>query len=393
MAGEKKPPKTAAPPEDEVILRLDGLVGNPRVRGLIERALTDKSLFPSLLFAGPSGIGKLTTARAIAASLNCLSPEGVQACGTCGPCRKIASGIHPDVKVLESEASARDAGRPLYFPTSTPEGGNASPSRTGNRLLIAQVRNLVRETCFRPFEGRRRVLILRDLETDPGQGCANVLLKTLEEPPTDTVFIVVTAQPERLPVTVHSRCHVLPFVAAPLAAVVAFLERRGIETAEAHWRAAWTNGCPGAALRLDAEARLRSRDALLVALAAAVEGGPAAASVVAEPFSRRGVELLPSLDDLTLVVRDLMIWDDDPDRNLLTNRDKIAEMEHLAARIPPRRAARLLAHIAWCASATERNVSPSLMWQTLFLEAGGHLADAPLTDPWLPELPGREHPR
>ncbi|MFQ5718959.1 MAG: ATP-binding protein [Acidobacteriota bacterium] len=372
------------------ILRLDRLVGNDEIRTLLGRAVAEKRLLPSLLFSGPVGVGKLSTARALAASLNCLSPEGIMACETCVACHKIATWNHPDVKVLESEASARAASRPLFYPVGAADGARVPASRAGNRLLIGQVRHLVRDTAYRPFEARWRVLIVRDVETDPGQGCANVLLKILEEPPTRTIFVVVTPQPERLPDTVPSRCHTLSFVPAPVDEVTKFLIEHGLDADEAHWRAVWTGGCPGAARRLDSSSRRASRDALVEALTVAADADAATAATVAEPFGRRGVDLLATLDDLALVARDLMIWRADPDLDLLANRDRLAEMETLAASIPPDRGARLLDRIAWCGSAASRHVNPSLMWQMLFLLAGGHLRDAPLSAPLQPALPGEE---
>ena len=120
-----------------------------------------------------------------------LECETRRACGQCGPCQKVEAGTHPDV---------------IWF-DMTPKG------------LTERVRELLTTLGFRPHEGRARVVIF-----DPAHGlapvperaeAANVLLKTLEEPPADTHFILVTAEPKRLPVTVLSRCQRIRFAPPP----------------------------------------------------------------------------------------------------------------------------------------------------------------------------------
>ncbi len=367
------PTTETAPP----LTRLTDLVGNARPRRLLMQAVAQGRLRPALLFHGPPGVGKFTAARAVAAALNCGAPEGGDACAACVSCRKVAAWAHPDVKVLESEAEARRAGRPVFF--AEPGGGG----RASTRLLVGQVRRLLRETDFRPFEGRRRVVLVRHLESDPSHGCANALLKALEEPPSGTVFILTSARPERLPATVRSRCLALAFLPASRDELAAFLRGRGLPDQEASLRASLSGGRPGAAMDLDAEGGLRLRDAGLQALAAAAGGEPLAALAAADALTPAPDELAELLSCLALIARDLMIWADGPGGALLVNVDRRADLEALAGRIPQARAARLRESIAWCQQAAERNVNPALMLQVLMLEAGGHLAASPLSVPWL----------
>ncbi len=145
----------------------------------LTRALERGSLPPSLLFGGPDGVGKRLVARAVAQALNCLSPAAGDACGRCAACRRIAAGTHPDVLVAE-------------------------PSDTGV-IKIEPVRALVAAAAYRPFEGRRRVVIIDDADR-LNVDAQDALLKSLEEPGPSTVFILVTAKPETLLPTVRSRC-------------------------------------------------------------------------------------------------------------------------------------------------------------------------------------------
>ena len=114
------------------------LVGHRRLVSLLARAAAQNRVPPSLLLAGPQGIGKRRVAQALAETLNCQEPAtsedgGLDACGACGACRKIARGMHPDVIVIE-------------------------PGDTGS-IKIEQVREVIDRAQYRPFEGRRRVVI------------------------------------------------------------------------------------------------------------------------------------------------------------------------------------------------------------------------------------------
>ncbi|MCZ6833482.1 MAG: DNA polymerase III subunit delta' [Acidobacteria bacterium] len=381
MAKKKK--AKAEPLPDSPLLCLSELVGNQRPRRLLAAALIEGRLFPVLLLHGPPGIGKFTTARAIAAAVNCASPDGADACRRCPSCRKVAAWTHPDIKVLESAADAQAAGRPDFFPDA--QAASRSGGRVATRLLIGQVRRLLHETAFKPFEGGRRVFIIRHLESDPSMGCANALLKVLEEPPPGTSFILSSSRPDLLPDTIRSRCQTLAFLPPSRDETAEFLTGRGIPPEEAALRAALSGGRPGAALSLDAEGGLGMRDGILAALEAAAGSDPMHAVTAAEALLPAAGEMPGLMALFALVARDIMVLPFDPQRRLITNQDRLTELETLATAIPPQRAARLLERIAWCEGALQRSVNASLMLQTLLLETSGHLPCDPLTAPWLGE--------
>jgi len=163
---------------------------------LLSRSIARAALPPSLIFAGA---GTRDVAIAVAQALNCLepiatpqspansSPSTVDGCGRCVACRRIARGVHPDVLVIE-------------------------PGDSG-AIKIDQIREAIDRAGYRPFEGKRRVVIV-----DPADALApaaqNALLKTLEEPPAASVFILLTATPDVLLATVRSRCIRLAFPSA-----------------------------------------------------------------------------------------------------------------------------------------------------------------------------------
>lgn len=131
------------------------------------------------LFIGPDGVGKEAVARALAAALNCRE----QGCGVCSHCQRIRRGVHPDVFAIEPE---------------------------GNFLLLAQIRELRQRVYLRPLEGRRKVYLIREAESLTPV-TANALLKMLEEPPLDVVFILMAQNEDSLLATVRSRCQEVRF--------------------------------------------------------------------------------------------------------------------------------------------------------------------------------------
>jgi DNA polymerase-3 subunit delta' len=175
--------------------------GQRRLAALLARSVARDALPPSLIFSGPAGAGMRDMAVAVAQSLNCLTPitasgeaEGqggtdrtIDACGTCTACTRIARGVHPDVLIV-------------------------SPGDSGS-IKVDQIRDVVDRAGFRPFEGRRRVVIVDDADAMAG-GAQNALLKTLEEPPPSSIFILVTTRPDVLLPTVQSRCPRLRFQAS-----------------------------------------------------------------------------------------------------------------------------------------------------------------------------------
>src|SRR5262249_42927569 len=187
---------------------------------------------PAVLLAGPPGVGKRLTAIAIAQAINCLQPRSTKAferdaCGECASCRRIARGVHPDVIVVD-------------------------PDDMGS-IKIEQLRDVIDRSQYRPFEGRRRVVIINEADAagDPAQ---SALLKTLEEPPSASVFILVSSMPDILLPTVLSRCPRLrfgPLTPAEVARVL--IQDHGYSEQDARAAAADADGSVGRALESQTE--------------------------------------------------------------------------------------------------------------------------------------------
>jgi DNA polymerase III subunit gamma/tau len=162
--------------------RLSELIGQEALVRTLKNALRTGRMAHAFLLTGIRGIGKTTTARIIARALNCIGPDGTgqptpEPCGVCPNCVAIAEGRHIDV--LEMDAA----------------------TRTG----IDDVRELVDSVRYAPTSARYKVYIVDEVHMLSPQAF-NGLLKTLEEPPPQTIFIFATTEVRKVPVTVLSRC-------------------------------------------------------------------------------------------------------------------------------------------------------------------------------------------
>lgn len=320
--------------------RLSDVVGNEPLLAVLNRG----ALLPSTIFAGPSGVGKKTVALRLAARANCLTPLNNDLCGHCSSCIKAMSGNHPDIQLVE-------------------------PDKTS--IKIDQIRDLNREAQFRPFEGKARFFILDQAEKMTPEA-ANSLLKTLEEPPATTHILLVTAYPGRLLATIRSRCQTFTFQPISRREIVEYLSRE-TEFEDAELRASFANGSIGTALSIDIEATVGDRDVLLRLLIDWLSSQSFARIFdlcEAEPLRSRikkreeAVNLIELLQLICYDIYYLAI----SDRERIINRDRVGELEKVAAKVSLESLRKLLYYMMQARRDVERNVNPLICFETLWLE-------------------------
>lgn len=339
------------------------VAGHHRILTLLSRAIARKTLPPAFLLAGPHGVGKRPTAVAIAQTLNCLAPSTrlgagpgaagefeMDACGTCDSCRRIARGVHPDVIVIE-------------------------PGDMGS-IKIEQVRDVIDRAGYRPFEGRRRVVIVD--EADAMMPAAqNALLKTLEEPPSASVFILVSSMPDALLPTVRSRCPRLrfgPLSASEIAHVL--IRDHGYSETDARAAAADADGSVGLALAAESMDLTEAREiAKQVLEQTARVTDPsrrveAAKDLTAKKSTQAGErdQLAVCLRVLASLLRDIGILATRADPGTLANPDLQGDLARLATSYDSERSMRAFAAVDQALAALERNASPKIVADWLVLQ-------------------------
>lgn len=314
------------------------IAGHRHLLDLVAGAAARGSLPPSLIFAGPQGVGKRTAAIALAQFLNCLAPAESDACGVCPSCTRIARRVHADVLLLE-------------------------PGDTGT-IKVDQVREAIERTAYRPFEGRRRVVIVDEADAMPAEA-QNALLKTLEEPPAGSMFVLVTSRPDLLLPTVRSRCQRLRFGPLPADEIAAVLvEGHGYSRAEAQAAAAAADGSVGSALEGGMEEFLAARDAAADALRGVAAGSDPrrrldSAKTLAGTGDRDEVRL--RLRALASILRDLGVVRSNAGERYLANADMGPALGGLAGAFDRDRVGNAFAAVDRALEAIDRNASPKIV--------------------------------
>lgn len=252
-------------------MRMDEMVGQERPAALLQRSLLSGRLSNAYLFTGEEGIGKASMALAFAQALVCETPDAdaargrYEACGRCPACVLSAAGNNPNLRVIERE---------------------------GEYIKIDQMRELRHDVSLTAFAGARRAYVLLGAEAMTEES-ANCILKTLEEPPPGVTLLLVTHVPSQLLPTIISRCQLVRFRPAPVAAVEELLlERCALEPHQARFIASFSGGRAGWALQAARQpAILTVRERLLDLLARLPESDSVFAFRAAEEFRALAREL------------------------------------------------------------------------------------------------------
>ncbi len=318
-------------------MAFDSVLGHERIRALLSRAIAGGRVPHALLFAGPEGVGKRTLALAFASALLCDQRGPAGPCGACRHCTRVARSLSG---LDELRAGAEKGYRgpddaALYDFRLHPDLVLVEPPARGRRpeILSAQADDIARETFKAPFEARARAFVMDDahaLCAGTTVTAANALLKSLEEPPGHTHFVLVTSQPQSLLPTIRSRCQTLAFGALPTAGLVEKLRGEGMSESEARLRAALCGGSLGAARAFDEDAWRGAREGLVSLL----EAGPRL-----DPAGRlKAAEMLKELDDvrsglgtLRTLLRDVAVIHAGAGTSLLLNPDLTPRLQAMAA--------------------------------------------------------------
>lgn len=320
----------------------------------IKRAYASDHLPHGLIFAGPVGVGKAATARALAGLFLCERPKDAKPCGKCDSCRAFAADSHPDYHVITKEL--------IRFHDKTGKS-------KGIDLSIHVLRpELIEPASRKPGMGQGKVFVVEQAELMNAQA-QNALLKTLEEPAGRTLIILLTDQPGALLPTIRSRSQMVRFSALPEELVQKELQKRGVDAKTAAAASQVARGSLGTALKWIEEGVIGPAQELSVQVENAISGKPPAdlpgwLKQAAEAYAQKQLERdeLASKDQATRegLSLYLMVAGERVRTNLSEEHDP-AELERACAAIDA---------IFRAETYLEANVNTALVLQQLALALG-----------------------
>jgi len=195
-------------------MSFDKVVNQSLAKKILKGALKKDKLAHAYLFHGNPGVGKWALALELARAVNC-ERRSSEACGSCPSCQKISKLLHPDVRIIFPVPSANTSEETERFKTEKIEDPYAMVKfdKVAN-IPVDGIREMQRSLSLRPYEGKKRVVIISEAER-LSYSASNSLLKTLEEPPPDSLLILTTSNLGALLPTIISRCQLLRFSRIP----------------------------------------------------------------------------------------------------------------------------------------------------------------------------------
>ena len=317
------------------------LIGHTKQLDSLRAALVNQRLHHAYLFVGPDGVGKRTIAMALAKAIHCSTAAG-NYCDHCARCVSIIDSNHADVRVVQPLAGKKE-------------------------ISIQQVREVERELRFRSFSGKRKIAII-DPAAMLNLSAQNALLKTLEEPPENSLIILISPIAGALLPTLRSRCLRLSFAALPRQEVVLFLQRnQNLGAKDAEFLAAMSMGSIGIAASLDRAMLIEKRSVWSGILSALRAGDYQGAMAAAEALSDNREESLEFLRWAESWYRDLLIHGVTRNSDELVNQDILPNIEQ---HVPS--TDHLLAALARTAEATagiQRNLNRRMVLEKFLIGA------------------------
>ena len=285
-------------------MSFEDVKGQDQAVKFLKTAIGKQKLSHAYIFAGPHGCGRLLLARNFAKAVNCENVEFAP-CDSCLACRKIDNNTHPDVKWIGKDERSR-------------------------QIKIDEIRGLEREIVLKPYEGKYKVFIIVEAELMNIEA-ANSFLKTLEEPPKNSLLVLIVERPKGLPPTIVSRCQIVRLM--PLA----------------------TN-------ELTSPDMIEWKNSVLEEFSSD--------ECTQDYAAENRDELSRKLKVLAGWYRDLLVFKATQDEDFLVNTDRIADIKEIAASYRTDKLIRIFENVVSTKQRIEDNVNPKLALSALFKEIG-----------------------
>jgi len=312
---------------------------------ILKKALDHGRVPTAYLFTGPPGCGRMMAALATAASLNCQS--GAIACGSCSSCLLYAAGNHPDLYLI-----------------GLPEGKR--------QIVIEQIREQILARAYlKPMSGETSTFIVQDAHL-MNMNASNAFLKTLEEPPETSRFILIATDRDSVLPTISSRCQTLAFSPLPRQVVEDILVEEGIQKPEASLLAAMAKGSVKKALAYHLTGALEDLAGEFEPLSSLHNYGVGQLLDLAQRWGRNRQDALGVLEFMAQWYRDMMILFEGAPVDQVIHVAHIQELRKGADRIGGLNLAAILESVEDAREDIEANTNVQLTLDTLLLRVRNH---------------------
>ena len=318
-------------------MSFEGILGQERAVAQLRKALQSDRLAHAYLFYGPNGTGKKLAALQFAKALYCTA-AATDACGACATCHKIANRNHPDVLLIE------------------PEGAS---------IRIEAIRMIQNRLSYKPYESQRTTIIIDGCEllTLPA---SHALLKTLEEPPGNALLLLLAGSKEALPLTIISRCQLLPFQPLAPQHIAALLSQRGVDAETARAVASLVEGSLEVFVETEPAQILAKRQEAYALLSDALGAKAPGLFGKARQFAGKREQCEELLRWLELLCRDMVVLKVAPTAPLY-NQDVRALLNDLARPLTPEQLLDTCDLIEQLRHYLAMNVNPQLIFERLLV--------------------------
>ncbi len=322
------------------------IIGHDSGKALLRSAIVQNRVAHAYLFHGDDRIGKRLLALRFAQTLLCETlPIGHEpdACGVCRACRQVEARTHPDFMVIE------------------PDREQANP-----QIKIELIRDIEHQLIYRPLIGDRKICLIDDADRMT-IGAANALLKTLEEPPDHSLFVLVSSRPYALPATIRSRCQALRLTPSAQTQVeAAVILKRELPPSDAHFLAVLSDGQLGKALECNLEQARNSQKEFSLIFSAKGLQSFSTILATAEALAKgdRGLE---AFDWLLRWLRDVLLLAVEAGSDHVLNLDQRTAMQTLAERIDIDELLDLIGDLEKLERQAHRNLNLQMALETILL--------------------------
>ena len=317
------------------------IVGHHKQLEIVRQALNHGRLHHAYLFVGMEGVGKKTMALGLAKAIHC-SAAACDFCGMCADCARIQDGNHTDVRIIEPLAGKKE-------------------------ISIQQIRELEKELNFRSFSGKKKIAIL-DQATLMNLSAQNALLKTLEEPPRDSLLILIAANGGALLPTLRSRCLRISFGPLTRDLISGFLvSRKGLAAATAEFLAGMSLGSLGAVVSIDTQELLERRREWVQLISGLRAGDYRAATDAADALAGSKEDSLRFLEWIESWFRDLLVYSVTRNQQAVVNVDMLPHIQQQSATADFERLFSRIAEAKAAIGGIQRNLNRRMMIEDLLL--------------------------